>query len=170
LLHAITSYPTHAPNVNLLAMQAMMAAFPQLDIGYSDHTLSPVACLAAAAMGARVLERHFTYDKKADGPDHMLSADPAEMKWLVDAVRTFEVMRGSGIKQPAESEKSTRINNRKSVVLTRAIQAGERLSPEDLAIKRPGYGIPPKDLEKLVGRQVLKAMDADAVLNWEDLG
>ncbi len=170
LLHAITSYPTHAPNVNLRAMQTMMAAFPQLDVGYSDHTLSPVACLAAAAMGARVLERHFTYDKKADGPDHMLSADPAEMKWLVDAVRTFEVMRGSGIKQPAESETTTRINNRKSVVLTRAVQAGERLSPEHLAIKRPGYGIPPKDLEKLVGRQVLKAMDADAVLNWEDLG
>ena len=169
LLHAITSYPTHAPNVNLRAMQTLMEAFPQLDIGYSDHTLSPVACLAAAAMGAHVLERHFTYDKKAEGPDHMLSADPAEMKWLVNAVREFEVMRGNGIKRPAESEKGTRINNRKSVVLASAVQAGERLSREHLAVKRPGYGIAPKDLERVIGRRVVDAMDADAVLRWEDL-
>jgi N,N'-diacetyllegionaminate synthase len=169
LLHAITSYPTHAPNVNLRAMQTLMEAFPQLDVGYSDHTLSPVACLAAAAMGARVLERHFTYDKKADGPDHMLSADPAEMKWLVDAVREFEVMRGNGIKRPAESEKTTRINNRKSVVLARAVAFGETLSKDHLAIKRPGYGIAPKDLEKVIGRVTNKAMDADSVLAWEDL-
>jgi len=169
LLHAITSYPTHAPNVNLRAMQTLMEAFPQLDVGYSDHTLSPVACLAAAAMGARVLERHFTYDKKADGPDHMLSADPAEMKWLVDAVREFEVMRGDGIKRPAESEKSTRINNRKSVVLTTSVEAGERLTKQHLAVKRPGYGIAPKDMDKVIGRSVVKAMDADAVISWEDL-
>lgn len=169
LLHAITSYPTHAQNVNLGAMKAMMDAFPYLDIGYSDHTLSPVACLCAAAMGARVLERHFTYDKKADGPDHMLSADPDEMKWLVKAVRDFEVMRGSGIKRPADSEKTTRINNRKSVVLARSVGAGERLSREYLAVKRPGYGIAPKDLEKVVGRSAVRAMETDAVLNWEDL-
>ena len=169
LLHAITSYPTHAPNVNLRAMQTLMETFPQLDIGYSDHTLSPVACLAAAAMGARVLERHFTYDKKADGPDHMLSADPAEMKWLVDAVREFEVMRGDGIKRPAESEKTTRINNRKSVVLAKAVVAGETLSKDHLAVKRPGYGIPPKDLENVIGHVANKAMDADSVLAWEDL-
>lgn len=169
LLHAITSYPTHAPNVNLAAMQTLMQTFPKLDVGYSDHTLTPVACLAAVAMGARVIERHFTYEKKADGPDHMLSADPAEMKWLVDAVREFEVMRGDGIKRPAESEKTTRINNRKSVVLARAVAAGEILSKDHLAIKRPGYGIAPKDLEKVFGRATNKAMDTDSVLVWEDL-
>lgn len=169
LLHAITSYPTHAPNVNLRAMQTLMQTFPQLDVGYSDHTLSPVACLAAAVMGARVLERHFTYDKKADGPDHMLSADPAEMKWLVDAVHDVEVMCGDGIKRPAESEKTTRINNRKSVVLARAVTAGETLSKDHLVIKRPGYGIAPKDLEKVIGRIANKAMDADAVITWDDL-
>ena len=169
LLHAITSYPTHAPNVNLRAMQTLMQTFPQLDVGYSDHTLSPVACLTAAAMGARVLERHFTYDKKADGPDHILSADPAEMKWLVDAVREFEVIRGDGVKRPAESEKTTRINNRKSVVLTCAVAIGETLSKNHLAIKRPGYGIAPKDLEKAIGRTANKAMDVDAVITWEDL-
>lgn len=169
LLHAITSYPTHEENVNLAAMQTLMQAFPQLDIGYSDHTLSPVACLCAVAMGARVIEKHFTYDKKADGPDHMLSADPVEMKWLVEAVRNFEIMRGSGIKCPATSEKITRRNNRKSVVLNRNVKAGERLTEQDIAIKRPGYGICPKYFEQIVGRRVAADMEKDAVLTWNDL-
>lgn len=169
LLHAITSYPTHPEHVNLRAMETLMQAFPALDIGYSDHTLSPVACLCAVAMGARVIERHFTYDKKADGPDHMLSADPAEMKWLVDAIRTFEVMRGSGVKRPADSEKSTRRNNRKSLVLARSLKAGERLSAEDVAIKRPGYGIQPKFCDQVLGRALARDIDKDAVLAWEDL-
>lgn len=169
LLHAITSYPTHSENVNLLAMQAMIREFPELNIGYSDHTLSPVACLCAVAMGARVVERHFTYDKNAEGPDHMLSADPEEMKWLVDAIRDFEVMKGSGVKRPANSEKTTRKNNRKSVVLCRDMQAGELISSNDIAIKRPGYGIQPKYFEQLVGRTIKADMSADSVLNWDHL-
>jgi N-acetylneuraminate synthase len=90
LLHAITSYPTHPENVNLKAIETLRLEFPELVIGYSDHTLSPVACLCAVALGACVIERHFTYDKNADGPDHMLSSDYVEMKWLVDAIRVFE--------------------------------------------------------------------------------
>lgn len=169
LLHAITSYPTHPENVNLAAMQTLMKEFPKLDVGYSDHTLSPVACLCSVAMGARVIEKHFTYDKKADGPDHMLSADPAEMKWLVDAVRAFEVMRGSGIKQPAASEEITRRNNRKSVVLSRNVKEGESLRASDIVIKRPGYGIPPKNFEQIIGRKVISDMKKDTVLTWNDL-
>ncbi|MDH5666797.1 MAG: N-acetylneuraminate synthase family protein [Nitrospira sp.] len=169
LLHAITSYPTHPEHVNLSAMQTLMQAFPQLDIGYSDHTLSPIASLCAVAMGARVIEKHFTCDKKAAGPDHMLSADPVEMKWLVEAVRTFEVIRGSGIKHPAESEKVTRRNNRKSVVLNRSVKAGERLTEQDIAVKRPGYGIGPKYFDQIVGRTVAADLEKDAVLAWTDL-
>ena len=169
LLHAITSYPTRPENVNLAAMQTLMREFPQLDVGYSDHTLNPLACLCAAAMGARVLERHFTYDKAAEGPDHALSADPAEMKWLVDAVRSFEVMRGSGVKCPADSERATRINNRKSVVLVHPVRAGVRLASADLAVKRPGTGIAPALLEQVIGRAVRSDMEADAVLTWDDL-
>lgn len=169
LLHAITSYPTRPENVNLGAMQAMMREFPDLDVGYSDHTLTPVACLAAVAMGARVIERHFTYDKNADGPDHMLSADPDEMKWLVDAIRSFEVMRGSGIKEPAASEAVTRFNNRKSIVLERDVRAGEAISADDIAIKRPGTGIYPKHLEEVIGRKAVTDLKADAVLQWSDL-
>ncbi|ANL45542.1 N-acetylneuraminic acid synthase NeuB family protein [Rhizobium phaseoli] len=169
LLHAITSYPTHAENVNLGAMQAMIQAFPDLDVGYSDHTLTPIASLCAAAMGARVIERHFTYDKKADGPDHMLSADPEEMRWLVDAIRSFEVMRGSGVKEPAASEATTRINNRKSVILNRAMKAGDVITAFDIAIKRPGYGIAPKEFGQVIGRTLLNDMGEDAVLKWDDL-
>jgi N,N'-diacetyllegionaminate synthase len=169
LLHAITSYPTHAENVNLAAIQTLMLAFPKLDIGYSDHTLSPIACLCAVAMGARVIEKHFTCDKMADGPDHMLSANPTEMKWLVQAVRDFEIMRGSGIKRPADSEKITRRNNRKSIVLNRSVKAGERLSEQDISVKRPGYGISPKYFEQIVGRTTAIDMEKDAVLTWNDL-
>lgn len=169
LLHAITSYPTHPENVNLRAMQSMMREFPELPVGYSDHTLGATACICAAAMGARVVEKHFTYDKGAEGPDHMLSADPAEMKAIVEAIRIFEKMSGSGIKRPADSEKTTRINNRKSIVLARAVAAGEILSPEHLAVKRPGYGIPPKFFDQLVGRAAVRQLEADTVLTWECL-
>ena len=169
LLHAITSYPTHPENVNLRAMQTLAREFPGVDIGYSDHTIGPVACLAAAALGARVLEKHFTWDRNAEGPDHMLSADPAEMKAIVEGVRLVERMLGDGVKKPAQSEATTRRNNRKSIVLERPIRAGERLTPDHLAVKRPGYGIAPKHLDEMVGRKVRKDLAADEVLTWEDL-
>jgi N-acetylneuraminate synthase len=168
LLHAVTSYPTHPEHVNLLAMQQMIHEF-NLPIGYSDHTIGTVACVAAAAMGARVLEKHFTTDKNAPGPDHMLSADPVEMKAIVEQVRTLEKMRGNGIKMPAASEQTTRINNRKSIVSARSLHAGHRITLEDLAIKRPGYGIAPRYLEQLVGREVCRALEEDDLIAWGDL-
>jgi sialic acid synthase SpsE len=169
LLHAITSYPTHPENVNLRAMQTMMREFPDLAVGYSDHTLGATACLCAAAMGACILEKHFTSDKNAPGPDHMLSADAQEMKTIVDAVHSFELMRGDGTKQPAPSEAKSRINNRKSIVMARAAGAGEPLTAAHLAIKRPGYGIAPRHLEELIGRRPCHALEADEVLTWEAL-
>jgi sialic acid synthase SpsE len=169
ILHAITSYPTHPDNVNLGAIQTLIKEFPKFDVGYSDHTLTPVASLCAVAMGARVVERHFTLDKNAEGPDHRLSTDPTEMRWLVDAIRSFEVMRGNGVKQPAESETTTRTNNRKSLVLNRDVAAGDPLSAADLTVKRPGTGIAPKHFDQVVGRVAKRAMTSDAVLQWDDL-
>jgi len=169
LLHAITSYPTYPEHVNLGAMQAMMREFPDLAVGYSDHTIGATACICAAAMGARVIEKHFTWDKSAPGPDHMLSADPHEMKTIVDAIRSFEVMRGDGAKHPAASEATTRINNRKSIVMARAAGPGEPLTAGHLAIKRPGYGIAPKHLEEVIGRRPRQALHEDDVLTWEAL-
>jgi sialic acid synthase SpsE len=169
LLHTITSYPTHPEHVNLGAMLAMMREFPDLAVGYSDHTIGTTACICAAAMGARVIEKHFTWDKNAPGPDHMLSADPQEMKTIVDAIRSFEVMRGDGAKHPAASEATTRINNRKSIVMARAAAVGEPLTASHLAIKRPGYGIAPRHLEEVIGRRARQALQADDVLTWEAL-
>jgi N-acetylneuraminate synthase len=169
LLHAITSYPTHPEHVNLRAMQTLMQTFPDVPVGYSDHTIGTTACICAAAMGARLLEKHFTYDKAAPGPDHMLSADPEEMSAIVKAVRSFEVMRGDGIKRPAESEKTTRINNRKSVVMACGAQAGEELTADHLAIKRPGYGIAPARISEVIGRKLRQTVEPDDVLTWETL-
>ncbi len=169
ILHAITSYPTHEQHVNLRAIQTLMKEFPQLDIGYSDHTLTPVASLCAVAMGARVIEKHFTYDKQANGPDHILSADPREMQWLVESIRSFEKMRGNGIKKPAQSEKTTRKNNRKSIIITEGLKAGSKINRNDLSIKRPGTGIQPKFFNQVLGRTIKNNLNKDDVLTWDDL-
>jgi N-acetylneuraminate synthase len=168
LLHAVTSYPTHPEHVNLRAMQRMMAEF-ELPVGYSDHTIGTVACVAAAAMGAAILEKHFTTNKNAEGPDHMLSADPAEMKVIVNQVRTLEKMLGCGIKMPAVSEKTTRINNRKSIVAANRLPAGHQIKEQDIAIKRPGSGIAPKFFDQLIGKVVNRALDEDEIITWSDL-
>jgi N-acetylneuraminate synthase len=169
LLHAITSYPTHPDSVNLRAMQTLARTFPDLDVGYSDHTLNSTACIAAVAMGARIIEKHFTWDKNAAGPDHMLSADPQEMTELVASIRLVERMLGDGVKQPAPGEAKTRRNNRKSIVLEKDIAAGEALTAAHLAIKRPGTGIPPKHFDGLIGRTTRRALAAEEVLTWDDL-
>jgi N-acetylneuraminate synthase len=99
----------------------------------------------------------------------MLSADTEEMSWIVQAVRSFELMRGSGIKMPAQSESTTRLNNRKSLVLNRSVRAGSYLSRNDIGIKRPGYGIPPKYFDQVVGRRLRIDLDAEEILTWEHL-
>jgi N,N'-diacetyllegionaminate synthase len=168
LLHAVTSYPTHPEHVNLLAMKKMMDEFA-LPVGYSDHTIGPVACIAAAAIGAVILEKHFTTDKNAAGPDHMLSADPVEMKSIVEQVRILEKMLGSGIKMPATSEYKTKINNRKSIVAAKSLPVGHLLTTQDIAIKRPGWGIAPKFFDQIVGCVLNRQLDEDDVISWSDV-
>lgn len=169
LLHAITQYPTHPIDVNLKAMQSMMNEFPNLIIGYSDHTLGTTAAICAAAMGAGIIEKHFTYDKGADGPDHMHSANIEEMKYIVDTIREFEIMRGSGIKMPAKEEKITRYNNRKSIVMIKNVLKNEMINRSMIDIKRPGHGIAPKYFNQILGRRAVRDMEVDEVLTWDDL-
>lgn len=169
LLHAISLYPTHPEDVNLKAMLTLKERFPDIPVGYSDHTIGLTACICAAAMGAKMIEKHFTYDKNAEGPDHIHSSDPKEMKELVSMVRTFEVMRGSGMKMPAKGEVESRINNRKSIVLNRDVKAGERLMPDCYGLKRPGTGILPKEARYAVGREFAHDMSKEDVVRWEDL-
>lgn len=170
LLHAITSYPTHDESVNLSAILTLKNSFPGIKIGYSDHSIGTTACICAAAMGAEMIEKHFTYDKNANGPDHILSADPSEMSDIVQHIRRFEIMRGDGVKRPVEAEYSTRINNRKSIVLTKDIKAGDKITKDNIDIKRPGYGIQPKFYEQVLGRTVKWDMNVEDILSWDDLG
>ncbi|TAN52343.1 MAG: N-acylneuraminate-9-phosphate synthase [Rhodospirillales bacterium] len=168
LFHCTTNYPTHLESVNLRAMQTMQETF-DYPVGYSDHTLGIDVCYAAAVLGAPILEFHFTSDKQGSGPDHMLSKDPLETALLVKKLKDLPVLLGDGIKRPASSEAETRRNNRKSLVLTADFPKGSLLTREGVAVKRPGYGIAPADLEKVIERKAARDLKAEDILAWDDL-
>ena len=168
LLHCVTEYPAPVDQVNLNAMLTLRQAFA-LPVGYSDHTVGFEIPVAAAALGARILEKHFTLDKSMPGPDHAASLDPTELALMVRAVRNVEQALGDGIKRPAPCELSNRDVARKSLIAARALAAGETLRREDIAVKRPGSGIAPEYLQRVVGRVVKIDVGADEVLRWEQL-
>lgn len=169
IMHTVSLYPTRDEYVNLNVIKTLMREFPEFVIGYSDHTLGVDSCIYAAAMGAKVIEKHFTYDKGADGPDHILSATEEEMTRLVRAVRQFEIMSGNGIKMPVNDEVKNRKNNRKSVITTKAVKKGEIFTEENLDIKRPGTGISPRWYEEILGKRASCDMERDTLLSWTDI-
>lgn len=169
IMHVVSLYPTLPQHVNLKAITKLKEEFPEFIIGYSDHTMTIDACLFGVVMGAEIVEKHFTYDKNADGPDHMHSATPDEMKKLVEKIRLFEQMKGTGIKGPIAGEIVNRKNNRKSLVAIRNIKAGEIFSHENIDIKRPGFGIPPKDIELVLGRRAKSDINEDTIINWKEI-
>jgi len=169
LFHTVSNYPTYPEQVNLKAMQTLKSEFPYLKVGFSDHTIGSIACFAAACMGADVVEKHFTYDKNAEGPDHQLSANPKEMKEIVDKIREFETMKGSGAKKPVGKEITNREKNRKSIVAIKPIKKGEVFTLENIDIKRPGHGIAPKYFEEILGKYAKEDIEDDKVLNWSDI-
>lgn len=168
LLHCTSNYPAPYDEVNMNAMLAMDREFPY-PVGYSDHTKGIVIPVMAAAMGAVVIEKHFTLDKNMEGPDHKASLDITELADMVEAIRNVEKAKGDGLKQPMPSEVSTRDVARKSIILEQSQKKGHVLKMEDLKIKRPGNGIPPKFMEDLVGRVLKHDMDEEAVIDWEDI-
>jgi N,N'-diacetyllegionaminate synthase len=170
IFHAITSYPTPYKLANLNVIKVMLERYPNILIGYSDHTVGWQCSYAARVIGAMVIERHFTLDRNAKGPDHILSSTPEELKILIDAIRIFEQAQGSGLKMPMEQEIINRKNNSKSVVLAKDIDKSQVLTKEHLSIKRPGYGIEPKKLYDLIGKRVNKDLTKDDILSWNDIG
>jgi len=170
IFHAITSYPTSYELANLNVIKTMLDRYPNTIIGYSDHTIGWQCSYAARVMGAMVIERHFTLDRDAKGPDHILSSTPEELKILIDAIRIYEIAQGDGIKMPVGQELINRKNNAKSLVLEQSICKGETLSKAHLSIKRPGYGIEPKKIYDLIGKRVNKDLEKDAILLWDDIG
>jgi len=150
VLHATTDYPTAPQDVNLLAMQTIKNAFPGIQVGYSDHTLGIEVAIASVALGAQVVEKHFTLDKSMAGPDHVASLEPLELKAMVTAIRNIELSLGNGWKIPTATELQNRKIVRKSLVAACVITAGELITPQMLEIKRPGNGIPPTRWDEVI--------------------
>ncbi len=163
LLHCVSNYPSDPVDTNLRAMQTMATAFQEA-VGYSDHTPGIEVALAAVALGACLIEKHFTLDKNLPGPDHKASLGPDELAALVQGVRTVEAALGCGRKGPAASEANTAVVARRSLVAARDIPAGTTLTEELIAIKRPGGGLPPAMRPYLVGRRVHDAVPAGTLL------
>lgn len=164
ILQCHTDYPTRFEDANLRAMQTMAAAFPGVKVGYSDHTLGIEAPIAAVAMGAAIIEKHFTLDRTLPGPDHAASLEPAELKAMVTAIRNIELALGHGRKEPSASELKIKQVARKSIVASRPIQAGEIFSADNLCAKRPGTGLSPMRWDELIGKPAKRGYSADELI------
>ena len=163
LLHCTTEYPSPYEDVNLHAMKTMEQAFG-LPVGLSDHTPGISVPIAAVAMGALIIEKHFTSDKNLPGPDHKASLSPEELNAMVTSIRQVEVALGSPLKLPAASELKNKDIARKSIVASRDIKKGEKFTLENLTTKRPGYGLPPIMLWDMLGKQASRDYLQDEVL------
>ena len=168
LLHCVSNYPANHADVNLRAMNTMQVAFG-VPVGYSDHTEGIELSLAAAALGACVIEKHFTIDKNSPGPDHKASLEPGELATLIKGVRLVESALGDGQKKPVAAELSTAAVARKSLVAARDILAGTVLTEECIAIKRPGTGLPPTMRPYLIGRKARTNIPEDTLFDFRML-
>ena len=164
VLHCTTEYPAPMSDVNLRAMQSIRNAFG-VAVGYSDHTLGIEVAIAAVAMGATVIEKHFTLDRKLPGPDHQSSLEPAELTAMVTAIRNVEVALGDGIKRVTSSEVKNKLVARKSLVASRLIKTGEKFTSKNITPKRPGTGISPMRWDEIVGKTALRDYIADELID-----
>lgn len=163
LLHCTTEYPTPFADVNLKAMNTLEREF-HVPVGYSDHTNGIEVPIAAAALGATIIEKHFTLDRNMEGPDHKASLEPKELKAMVDAIRNIEIALGNGIKKPAESEIKNMAIARKSIVAKKNIVKGETLTEENLAVKRPGEGVSPMHWYEVIGTVAKRDFEEDELI------
>ena len=167
LLHCVSNYPADPADMNLKALHTLKSEFG-VPVGLSDHTMGIEVALAAVALGACVIEKHFTLDRASKGPDHASSLIPVELKALVKGIRKVEAaLAGDGTKKHAKSEEEIRWVARKSLVAARDIPKGSTLTEHFVTVKRPGTGLPPTELSELVGRTVLQDIPADTVLTRE---
>jgi N,N'-diacetyllegionaminate synthase len=163
ILHCTTDYPTQYEDVNLAAMLTLKHAF-KLPVGYSDHSLGIEIPIAAVAMGARVIEKHFTLNKAMTGPDHAASVSPEELSAMVKAIRHVEIAMGDGIKKAASGEKKNKPIARRSIVTARSIKKGDAFTSDNIVAKRPGSGISPIHWDQIVGKKALKNFAPDELI------
>lgn len=160
LLHCTTNYPCPMDEVNLRAMVTLCDAF-KCQVGYSDHTMGTEVPVAAVALGAEIIEKHFTLDRTMEGPDHKASLEPAELKLMVQQIRNIEAALGDGIKRPNKSEAENAKVVQKSILAKRPIKKGETLTEENLTVKRAGAGIPANLWDSVVGGIAIKDFEID---------
>lgn len=163
VLHCTTEYPTPFEDVNLRAMNTIKEEFG-VKVGYSDHTKGIEVPIAAVALGATVIEKHFTLDRNMEGPDHKASLEPNELKAMVDSIRHIELALGNGMKQPVESEKKNMAVARKSIIASKDIKAGEIFTEENLTVKRPGDGISPMRWFDIIGKPAPRDFEEDELI------
>ena len=163
VLHCNTEYPTPYEDVNLLAMLTIKEAF-KVKVGYSDHTLGIEIPIAAVALGASVIEKHFTLDKNMEGPDHKASLEPHELKAMIDAIVNIEKALGNGMKKPSKSELKNKDIVRKSIVAKREIKKGEIFTEDNITVKRPGTGISPMRWYEVLGKVAPKDYKEDELI------
>lgn len=168
LLHCVSNYPASPASTNLRAMKTLEERF-SVPVGYSDHTEGTAIALAAAAMGACVLEKHFTLDRTLPGPDHRASLEPPELAALVRDVRDVQAALGDGIKLPAQEERNTAAVARRSLVAAHDLRAGTVLTEGMVVIRRPGIGLPPYHLHRILGRQLRQDVAAGSLFTLEML-
>ena len=167
LLHCVSNYPTKPEDANLACMATMRARFGTV-VGFSDHTLENTTAIAAIALGAQVVEKHFTLDRGADGPDHQLSCDPEGLKALVQGAKLAHASIGRSQKAPVEPADFIALI-RRSVTAFVTIEKGQLITRDMLAIKRPGTGIAPARLDDVVGKRALRNIGLDETLTWDDV-
>lgn len=165
ILHCNSAYPTPFEDVNLKAIKTLRNEFGAL-VGYSDHTVGIEAAIAAVAMGAVVIEKHITLDRKLEGPDHFASIEPQSFREMVDAIHNVSCALGSEDKTVTNSEKNNKIAARKSIVAKKHIKTGDFFTTENLIIKRPGSGISPMYWDEIIGRQSIKDFNKDDLIEW----
>ena len=163
VLHCTTEYPTPMNEVNLRAMTSIKTVF-NVSVGYSDHTLGIEIACAAVAMGATVIEKHFTLDRKFPGPDHKASLEPLELKEMVANIRNIETALGDGIKRVTTSEVKNKEIVRKSLVATNVIVAGDLFTAKNIGIKRPGIGISPMRRDEVIGKRASRNFIVDELI------
>ena len=168
LLHCNSLYPSPAEIVNLNVINTLSAAF-QIPIGFSDHTTGIHISIAAVAKGAKVIEKHFSLDRKMKGPDHSFAIEPNEMKQMVQNIRDVEKALGTGIKERTKDEQEMYEKGRRSIIAAKDIPKGTKITQDMLIVKRPGLGIKPKFLDMVVGKTAKKDIKADQWLMWKDI-
>ena len=168
VLHCTTNYPCPMDEVNLKAMNTIKDAF-QVAVGYSDHTLGIEVPIAAVALGAEIIEKHFTLDKTMEGPDHVASLEPDELKEMTRTIRNIERALGSGIKKPNKSEVKIQSIVKRKIVLAKDVEINHVLTENDLEYKRCENGIESKYYKNIIGKKVKRKIDADSPLMWEDI-